>query len=149
MVAFLIENRYLLSGDSLFLESIARPDLGGKAEAWTPLLYESLKRMEELPDETVVLPAHFSDIATADDKGVFHAMLGELKHRNPGLLKLAEGEAAFCDYILANLPTFPSAYVEIKRANAGLASPDEREALELELGKNICAVGKVQGGASG
>jgi glyoxylase-like metal-dependent hydrolase (beta-lactamase superfamily II) len=140
MVAFLIEDRYLLSGDSLFLESIARPDLGGKAEAWTPLLYESLKRMEELPDETVVLPAHFSDIATADDKGVFHAMLGELKHRNPGLLKLAEGEAAFCDYILANLPTFPSAYVEIKRANAGLASPDEREALELELGKNICAV---------
>jgi len=149
MVAFLIEDRFLLSGDSLFLESIARPDLGGKAEAWTPLLYESLKRMQELPDETVVLPAHFSDIATADDKGVFHATLGELKHRNPGLLKLAEGEAAFCDYILANLPTFPSTYVEIKRANAGLASPDEREALELELGKNICAVGKVQGGASG
>jgi len=149
MVAFLIEDRYLLSGDSLFLESIARPDLGGKAEAWTPLLYESLKRMEDLPDETVVLPAHFSDIAAADDKGVFHATLGELKHRNPGLLKLAEGEAAFCDYILANLPEFPPAYVEIKRANAGLASPDERKALELELGKNICAVGNVQGGASG
>ena len=124
MVAFLIEDRFLLSGDSLFLESIARPDLGGKAEAWTPLLYESLKRMEKLPDETVVLPAHFSDIAAADDQGVFHATLGELKHRNPGLLKLAEGEAAFCEYILANLPEFPPAYVEIKRANAGLASPD-------------------------
>jgi glyoxylase-like metal-dependent hydrolase (beta-lactamase superfamily II) len=38
MVAFLIEGRYLLSGDSLFLESVARPDLGGKAEAWAPLL---------------------------------------------------------------------------------------------------------------
>jgi hypothetical protein len=68
--------------------------------------------------------------------------LGELKRRNPGLLKLAEGEAAFCDYILANLPEFPPAYIEIKRANAGLASPDERKAQELELGKNICAVGK-------
>jgi len=149
MVAFLIEDRYLLSGDSLFLESIARPDLGGKAEAWAPLLYESLMRMAQLPAETLVLPAHFSDITTADDKGVFHATLGDLKHHNPGLLKLAEGEAGFCNYILANLPEFPPAYVEIKRANAGLASLDEREAQELELGKNICAVGKAVGGTSG
>ncbi len=149
MVAFLIEGRYLLSGDSLFLESIARPDLGGKADAWAPLLYESLMRMVELPDETLVLPAHFSDIAAGDDNGVFRATLGELKQRNPGLLKLAEGEAAFCDYILANLPEFPEAYVEIKRANAGLTSADERKAQELELGKNICAVGKTSGGLSG
>ena len=143
MVAFLVGGRYLLSGDSLFLEAVARPDLGGKAEAWTPLLYESLKRMEELPDETVVLPAHFSNIAAADASGVFRATLGELKARNPGLLKLAEGEAAFSDYILANLPEFPPAYVEIKRANAGLVHPDARKAQELELGKNICAVGKA------
>ena len=142
MVAFLIEDRYLLSGDSLFLESIDRPDLGGKAEAWAPLLYESLMRMAQLPAETVVLPAHFSDMAAAGDKGIFQATLGDLKHRNPGLLKLAEGEKGFCNYILANLPVFPPAYIEIKRANAGLASPDEREAQELELGKNICAVKK-------
>jgi glyoxylase-like metal-dependent hydrolase (beta-lactamase superfamily II) len=142
MVAFLVEGRYLLSGDSLFLESVARPDLGGKADAWAPLLYESLKRMAELPDETLVLPAHFSDITAAGGNGVFSATLGELKQRNPGLQKLAEGEAAFCDYILANLPEFPPAYVEIKRANAGLVSPDARKAQELELGKNICAVGK-------
>lgn len=145
MVAFLVEGRYLLSGDSLFLESIARPDLGGRAEAWAPLLYESLQRMVELPDDTVVLPAHFSEMAAGDEHGVFHATLGELKRRNPGLLKLAEGKEAFCDYILANLPTFPEAYVEIKRANAGLATPDERQALELELGKNICAVGNGAG----
>lgn len=142
MVAFLIEGRYLLSGDSLFLESIARPDLGGRAEGWAPLLYESLKRMADLPGETRVLPAHFSDITAGDAHGVYQATLGELKQRNPGLLKLAEGEQAFCDYILASLPEFPPAYVEIKRANAGLASPDERKAQEWELGKNICAVGK-------
>src|SRR5512143_3601390 len=145
MVAFLIEGRYLLSGDSLFLESIARPDLGGRAEGWAPLLYDSLQRMTELPDETLVLPAHFSDITAGDQSGVYRATLGELKQRNPGLLKLAEGEQAFCDYILASLPEFPAAYVEIKRANAGLASPDERQAQELELGKNICAVGKAHG----
>jgi glyoxylase-like metal-dependent hydrolase (beta-lactamase superfamily II) len=145
-VAFLIDGRYLLNGDSLFLESIARPDLGGRAEGWAPLLYDSLKRMAELPDETVVLPAHFSDIAAGDGTGVYRATLGDLKQRNPGLLKLAEGEQAFTDYILASLPEFPEAYIEIKRANAGLASPDERKAQELELGKNICAVGKQSRG---
>lgn len=142
MVAFLIDGRYLLSGDSLFLESIARPDLGGRAEVWTPLLYASLRKMEELPDATVVLPAHFSDIGAGDENGVYRATLGELKQRNPGLRKLAEGKQAFCDYILASLPEFPPAYVEIKRANAGLAHPDERKVQELELGKNICAVGQ-------
>lgn len=104
MVAFLIEGHYLLSGDSLFLEAVARPDLGGKAEAWAPLLYDSLKRMAELSDATLVLPAHFSNIAAGDRNGVFRATLGELKQRNPGLPKLAEGEAVFTDYILANLP---------------------------------------------
>lgn len=142
MVAFLVEGRYLLSGDSLFLESIARPDLGGKADNWTPLLYASLTRMEALPDETLVLPAHFSEIAAADENGVYRATLGELKQRNPGLLKLAEGAAAFHDYVMASLPEFPEAYVEIKRANAGLVFPDARKAQELELGKNICAVGQ-------
>lgn len=142
MVAFLIDGRYLLDGDSVFLESIARPDLGGKAENWAPLLYTSLQRMTTLPDETVVLPAHFSDITTGDEHGVYQATLGDLKQHNPGLLKLAEGEKAFTDYVLASLPEFPEAYIEIKRANAGLTSPDERKAQELELGKNLCALGQ-------
>lgn len=143
MVAFLIDGRYLLSGDSLFLESIARPDLGGKADGWTPLLYRSLlKMMDELPQETVILPAHFSDIQRSDEQGLYRDTLGELKQRNPGLRKVAEGEQAFSDYILSSLPTFPDAYIEIKRANAGLSSPDEAKRQELELGKNVCAVGK-------
>lgn len=142
MVAFLVDERFLLSGDSLFLTSIARPDLGGRADAWAPLLYASLMRMAALPDATVVLPAHFSDMAAGDDEGVYRATLGELKRRNPGLLKLAEGEAAFLAHVLASLPEFPEAYVEIKRANAGLVDVDERRAQELELGKNICALGQ-------
>jgi glyoxylase-like metal-dependent hydrolase (beta-lactamase superfamily II) len=142
MVPFLIDGRYLINGDSLFLESIARPDLGGKADKWAPLLYESLKQMIELPDETLVLPAHFSDIAVVDETGLYRASLGELKQQHQGLGKLAEGKDAFCRYILESLPEFPPAYVEIKRANAGLVTPDERKSLELELGKNICAVSK-------
>ncbi len=142
MVAFLVDERYLLDGDSVFLKSIARPDLGGKAENWAPLLYASLQRMTSLPDETIVLPAHFSDITAGDENAVYQATLKHLKRHNSGLLMLAEGEQAFIGYVLASLPNFPEAYIEIKRANAGLVSPDERRAQELELGKNLCALGQ-------
>lgn len=43
MTAFRLRDRYLFSGDSIFIRSIARPDLGGKAEAWAPLHARSLK----------------------------------------------------------------------------------------------------------
>ena len=59
-VAYLVDDRYLFTGDSIFIESIARPDLGGKGDTWAPLHYHSLRRLLELPDDTVVLPAHFS-----------------------------------------------------------------------------------------
>ncbi|WP_026142868.1 MULTISPECIES: MBL fold metallo-hydrolase [unclassified Thioalkalivibrio] len=140
MVAFLVEGRYLLTGDSLFLESVARPDLGGKADTWTPLLYRSLRELMQLNDDLVVLPGHFSDITMGDDEGRYQARLGELKAHNPGLVKVAEGEEVFGRYIMDSLPELPEAYFDIKRANAGLEEPDEARATELEEGRNACAV---------
>lgn len=140
MVAFLIDDRYLLTGDSLFLGSIARPDLGGKAETWTPLFHGSIQRLMALPDETQILPGHFSQVAEGDDRGLFRASLGRLKERNPGLQKAMAGAETFERYIMESLPQFPDSYVDIKRINAGLRTTDEDEARELELGKNVCAL---------
>ncbi|MGH9447085.1 MAG: MBL fold metallo-hydrolase, partial [Terriglobia bacterium] len=42
LVALRMDNRYLFTGDSIFIRSIARPDLGGKAETWAPLHCYSL-----------------------------------------------------------------------------------------------------------
>jgi glyoxylase-like metal-dependent hydrolase (beta-lactamase superfamily II)/rhodanese-related sulfurtransferase len=140
-LAFLVDGRFLLCGDSIFLQSIARPDLGGKAEAWTPLHRRSLQRLLALPDETIVLPGHFGTPAEADARGVFAASLGALRQSNDGLRRAAEDEGAFARYILSSLPVFPPEYVEIKRVNAGLVDPPtEERASELELGKNVCAL---------
>jgi len=145
MVAFLVEGRYLLTGDSLFLESVARPDLGGRAETWTPLLYRSLRELLRMDDDLIVLPGHFSDITRGDADGRYQARLGELKTRNPGLARVADGEEEFARYIMDSLPELPESYFDIKRANAGLDQPDEARASELELGRNVCAV-SGQGG---
>ncbi len=53
-VCILIEN-ILFSGDTLFLGSMGRTDFpGGNEEE----IFSSLKKLMELPDETVVLPGH-------------------------------------------------------------------------------------------
>jgi hypothetical protein len=41
---------------------------------------------------------------------------------------------------LTHLPQMPERYIEIKRVNIGLSQPNEQEASELELGKNVCAL---------
>ncbi len=131
---------YLFTGDGIFLRSFGRPDLGGRGEAWTPILYESL--YERLPkhinDDTIILPAHFSTLDEGTTDGIFAASYGQVKQQNDALKPRSLAE--FTEYVLGNLPVFPKEYVEIKRVNAGLVNPTEEESSDLELGKNICAL---------
>lgn len=145
MVNLLVNSRYLLSGDALFIDSVGRPDLGGRAKAWAPLLFRSLQRLLALPDETVVLPAHFSSMHEADKQGSYRASLGALRGQNQGLRRAAAGETAFIDYILHSLPEHLPSYDEIRRVNTGLIQVDETRASELELGKNRCALSHPAG----
>lgn len=142
-VVYLVNEKYLLTGDSIFIESVSRPDLGGRGETWAPLHYRALERLLKLPDSTVILPGHFSQLKEANPQGLFAATLGQLKAQNEGLQMVRKGEKAFVEYILSSLPTFPPQYVDIKRVNAGLLLPDEEKASELELGKNICALAQA------
>ncbi len=134
---------YLFTGDGIFLRSFGRPDLGGKGEAWTPILYDSLfnRLPQHINDDTMILPAHFSVLEEGGEDGIFIAPYGVVKQQNDALKRRSLAE--FSDYVLSNLPTFPPEYVEIKRVNAGLVQPDEETASELELGKNICALTDV------
>ncbi|MFQ3610290.1 MAG: MBL fold metallo-hydrolase [Fimbriimonadales bacterium] len=140
-MAFLVNDRYLFTGDSIFIVSVARPDLGGRGQEWAPIHYESLyKKLLVLPDETVVLPAHFA-VASKEGRpdGTFYDTLGNIKRNNPKEY-LAPSKEAFIEFMLSTLPVFPQQYVDIKRVNAGLLVPDEEKASELELGKNVCAL---------
>lgn len=135
--------RYLFTGDGIFLRSFGRPDLGGRGEAWTPMLYESMTRRlpPHLTDDTLILPAHFSSLDEADAQGRAVAPWGVVRRTNESLAH-TESPAGFADFVLGNLPVFPPQYVEIKRVNIGLSTPTEEQAEELELGKNICALAK-------
>jgi glyoxylase-like metal-dependent hydrolase (beta-lactamase superfamily II) len=141
---------YLFTGDSIFIRSIARPDLGGRAEAWAPLHARSLRALAALPGDTVVLPGHFSSLEEAQADGVFAAPLALLKRTNDGLVALAGAtDADFVRYLLESLPEPIAEYADIKRVNAGLLTATEEDAARLELGKNVCALAQAYAPANG
>lgn len=132
--------RYMFTGDGIFLRSFGRPDLGGKGEAWTPMLYESMFRRlpPHLTDATMILPAHFSSLDEDAGDGIFAAPYAQVRAQNDVLQPRSLED--FSAFVLSHLPVFPPEYVEIKRVNIGLTEACDGKAGELELGKNICAL---------
>jgi glyoxylase-like metal-dependent hydrolase (beta-lactamase superfamily II)/rhodanese-related sulfurtransferase len=140
MINPLVDERFILTGDTLFIESVGRPDLGGRAQTWAPLLFRSLQKLLTLPADTVVLPAHFSNMHEADKTGCYRATLGALRQHHEGLRLLEQGLPAFVSYTLERLTAHPKSYDDIRRINTGLLEVDEAKASELELGRNRCAL---------
>jgi glyoxylase-like metal-dependent hydrolase (beta-lactamase superfamily II)/rhodanese-related sulfurtransferase len=135
--SFLVGGRYLLTGDTLFVASVGRPDLGGHVVEWGRELYASLKqRLADLPAETRVLPAHFGSQAEIGAESVVWGRLGELRASVPEL-QLADADA-FVDAVRGAVKEPPLAYAEIIKLNLG-AQASEEQIAEWELGKNQCA----------
>jgi glyoxylase-like metal-dependent hydrolase (beta-lactamase superfamily II) len=130
----------LLSGDSLFVESVARPDLerGAKgAESLAYRLHESLtERIGAFDDDTLVAPGHYSDAATPAHDGSYTARLGDLRER---LSVFSADRSTFVANIIRDMPPQPANYERIIAANMGVEDLDDADAFELELGPNNCA----------
>lgn len=137
--SFIVDEKFLLTGDILFIDSIGRPDLAGKAEDWVEDLRDSLySRYRELSEELIVLPAHFMIIDELNEDGSVSKKLGTLFARNHGLNITDENE--FRKVVTENLPPQPNAYNEIRQTNMGKITPNEEEQREMEIGPNRCAV---------
>ena len=137
--SMIVDNQYLLSGDILFVQSIGRPDLAGKAEDWVSDLRNTLySRYKQLSDELIVLPAHFGKAAELGEGGQVSARLGDLFKENPGLN--IEDELEFRKAVTEHLPPQPNAYQEIRQINMGKIKPTDEEQRDMEIGPNRCAI---------
>ncbi|SES03049.1 Glyoxylase, beta-lactamase superfamily II [Gracilibacillus ureilyticus] len=137
--SFIVDEKFLMSGDILFIDSIGRPDLAGMAEDWVGDLRESLySRYRELSEELVVLPAHFMIIDELNEDGSVSEKLGTLFINNHGLN--IDDEVEFRKLVTENLPPQPNAYQEIRETNMGKITPEEEKQREMEIGPNRCAV---------
>ncbi|WP_049917038.1 MBL fold metallo-hydrolase [Halogeometricum pallidum] len=129
----------VLSGDTLFLQSVGRPDLEDSSEdairEAASDLFNSLERLGELPDDTVVLPGHFSD----EEVRPLATRLVSLTEDNElfGMVE-AGNEEEFVETIVDALSDTPNNYQQIKHINWG-DEPLDDDAEDLELGPNNCA----------
>jgi glyoxylase-like metal-dependent hydrolase (beta-lactamase superfamily II) len=140
MTSYLVDESLLATGDGLFIESVARPDLeegdDGAPDA-ARMLYESLQeRVLTLPDDTLIGGAHFSDAAEPAADGTYTAPVGDLVEEMDALTM---DEDAFVELILSDMPPRPANYEDIIATNLGQNAVDDDEAFTLELGPNNCA----------
>lgn len=139
-VSFDLDGKALITGDTLFHESVGRVELGVEAgiedadvEANAATLYESLQRLLERPDDTVVLPAH----DPGSPEPPVTATLGDVKERNADLRRDRD---EFISTLASDIPDHPPNFERVKRVNVGQESVSTDELSALELGPNNCAV---------
>jgi len=129
-----------LSGDSVFVESVARPDLEAGDDGAPELaraLYDSLTdRLAALPDDMLVAPGHYSAATQRNDDGTYTARLGDLRGR---LAVFEQDRDAFVESICTDIPPRPANVERIVAINLGTERADDDTAFELELGPNNCA----------
>lgn len=140
--SYLVDGRHLLTGDTLFVAGVGRPDLGGHVVEWGTALFDTLhRRLADLPAATTVLPAHYGGTAEISADGVVSGRLGELRRTVPEM-QIATAED-FVAAVRGAVTDPPPAYAEIIQVNLGAAAPEDRIS-EWELGKNQCAASAMK-----
>jgi glyoxylase-like metal-dependent hydrolase (beta-lactamase superfamily II) len=137
--SYLVDGRFLMSGDAVFIKSIGRPDLGGKVDEWSGLLFETIQKvLKKLGGTINVLPGHYMDWTEFSHGGIVMASLREIMDGNGDIYDL-ENSDAFTRFIKSNMRKQPDVYAEIRKVNAGLLEPSDDEQKVMDVGKNECA----------
>ncbi|WP_440008394.1 MBL fold metallo-hydrolase [Halomicrococcus sp. SG-WS-1] len=138
-VSFDVDGEALVTGDTLFHESVGRVELGVEAgieesdvEGNAATLYESLQRLLDRADDAVVLPAH----DPGSPEPPVTATLGAVEEQNQDLGRDRE---EFVETLASDVPDHPPNFERVKRTNVGQESVPDEELSELELGPNRCA----------
>jgi glyoxylase-like metal-dependent hydrolase (beta-lactamase superfamily II)/rhodanese-related sulfurtransferase len=135
-MSYLANDRLLFTGDTLFTDSIGRPDLKSSPEETkmkTSALFHSLRRILSLPENLIVLPGHTNKPVEFDNV-VLQTTIAQAKDQI-SILKLDEDE--FITMVLIKLPPTPENYMAIVASNI-FGEPILDTA--LESGANRCSL---------
>ena len=135
--AFLVADKLLIVGDTVFVRGLGRPDLTGKAEELARDLFRSVhERLEPLDPSTIIAPAHWTNSDEVNAEGLVITTLDDVFKATLLNEKAIE---RFVEEIVSSLPHAPETYDTIRLVNAGQVSPPEDEMDLLDVGKNQCA----------
>lgn len=129
------EETFLFSGDTLFIDGIGRPDLHDKVDEFSRTLFLTYKKLSSLPDNTIVLPSHYSKSMKHEDP-IFKT-IGEIK-ADVRAFKMDEDE--FISYVTSSIPPQPMNYKRILQLNKDLLLCNRLHLDDLEAGPNSCGI---------
>ena len=133
---FVIEDKFLLTGDTLFIDGVARPDLKDKAEEYAGVLYKTYQdRILNLPESIGVASAH-SRPELNFGRPLFKTL--DWIKKNNRVFELSKSE--FVDFVTSNIPPKPFNHESIVNVNKNAMDLDEEDISELEFGANRCVL---------
>jgi glyoxylase-like metal-dependent hydrolase (beta-lactamase superfamily II)/rhodanese-related sulfurtransferase len=133
-LSFLIEDKLLFTGDTLFVDGVGRPDLRDEAEEFAPILYDTLqKKLAIMPGDVHVFPAH----GNTNQKEIMSLKMAEIINKVP-FLKMSKDY--FVREILAVTMPTPSNHTAIIDINKSGEKLSSNEANSLEIGPNRCSI---------
>jgi glyoxylase-like metal-dependent hydrolase (beta-lactamase superfamily II) len=142
--SYIIDGKFIISGDTIFIYSIGRPDLGGMAQEWSQMLFDTMtNKIMQWDESMLVLPGHYMDWQEANKNLIFTETIGKIKEINSNIYGI-DNESDFYEFIKSNLRKQPEEYATIREINAGLRQVDEEQADIMDLGKNECAASAHQ-----
>lgn len=128
----------VLTGDTMFIGDVGRPDLmasiGVTAEELGNMLYDSIEKLRQLPDETRVYPAHGAGSLCGKQLSEERvSTIGEQKKFNYALQPM--DRAAFLDLVTADQPDAPDYFAFDAERNR-----QERQSLDEALRASLKAL---------
>ena len=130
----------LFTGDTIFVNGVGRPDLRDSAKEFAENLYNTIhQKFMKLPDDLIILPAHFENDVKANE--ILSSTLGEVKN-NSAFLDPHITKEDFVHKISSKVMTTPPNHLEIISINKGEKPipPSVSEIFDLEMGPNRCSV---------
>lgn len=108
---------FVITGDTLFVGSVGRPDLAGREQEMAGMLFDSLHAMLlNLPDETEIFPGHQAgSVCGAGISGKPSSTIGFEKRFNPALRLSDKNE--FIKLVTGDIPPRPAEMDKMVAAN--------------------------------
>jgi len=116
-ICLYINDELLITGDTLFLNGVGRPDLNGSVpsvQTAVESLFESLTHLQQYPDDTIICPGHY---ASAKISRPISGILDEVIESQSLITENSKIE--FIDKVSSDLPEASSDYSHIKQVNRG------------------------------
>ena len=112
---------FAFTGHTLMVGDVGRTELAATAEEGARVLFRSLHRLKALPDYVEVLPgAYAGSVCGRRLSGKPASTIGFERRHNAAFR--IEGEDAFVQFMLEDIPVPPPRAAELRGINAGLAA---------------------------